>query len=563
MSNKPIINIDINSEQFKAFYELFQQYAEQVEEMPDDWKRIEAATGRAGGTMADFEKVSDHSREALMSMAIQADAIGKAVAGALASHKDLLSTLRESNDQMGKLSAKAQKLNAGMFGGVGSLAGGNGIEAATSLASAIPALGKVVAALGLATLAMKKLGDDAVANQRDARGIGLNSGQTQAFDLDFGRYIDPSILNRAATGQSDMSKVAYAQMAAQMNGISQVQAASPDQLAIRMMQHAHDWWKNTPAAMRNQQTLVGTGLDKFMSFEDVRRLGAMSDNEFSQAKADYAKNAKQFSVSDKSVNDWYRMSRGIDEKTIQAKTALQDDSPKAARDGLHGVSVAADEATKALHSLVNEINTPKTVIRHGHAISLPGNGAPSTSAPTTSRWSSLSRGNQASSPIASQPLTDKQKLLASLDVQNKLPAGMLDSVWMAETARGKHLHSLAGANGDFQFMPDVARQYGVDVNDFGSSARGAGRMYHDLAQHYRGDIRKAIAAYNWGVGNVDRDVARNGAQWDQHLPAETRGYLNKITQALAQRSTVNLKVDVHNSTAARVSMQTHAAAAGS
>ncbi len=94
MSNKPIITVDVNADQFKAFYELFQEYAGQVENMPDDWKRVADATAQAGGSMGEFEKLSDSSREMLLGMAIQADAIGKAIGGALSSHKELLSTLK-------------------------------------------------------------------------------------------------------------------------------------------------------------------------------------------------------------------------------------------------------------------------------------------------------------------------------------------------------------------------------------------------------------------------------------------------------------------------------------
>ena len=48
-----------------------------------------------------------------------------------------------------------------------------------------------------------------------------------------------------------------------------------------------------------------------------------------------------------------------------------------------------------------------------------------------------------------------------------------------------------------------------------------------------GDARKAIAAYNWGEGNVQADVARWGSAWDQHLPRETTGYLARVTGGLA------------------------------
>lgn len=40
MPNKPIIDIDVNSQEFKEFYDLFKKYKEDLGEMPDSWKVI-------------------------------------------------------------------------------------------------------------------------------------------------------------------------------------------------------------------------------------------------------------------------------------------------------------------------------------------------------------------------------------------------------------------------------------------------------------------------------------------------------------------------------------------
>lgn len=116
----------------------------------------------------------------------------------------------------------------------------------------------------------------------------------------------------------------------------------------------------------------------------------------------------------------------------------------------------------------------------------------------------------------------KQARLRELEQQMGLPAGLLDSVWKQESGRGKNLHSGAGASGDFQFMPGTAAQYGVDTNSFESSASGAARMYADLLRQYHGNLPMALAGYNWGSGNLQRQGL--GA-----APMETQNYIRSIT----------------------------------
>lgn len=124
-------------------------------------------------------------------------------------------------------------------------------------------------------------------------------------------------------------------------------------------------------------------------------------------------------------------------------------------------------------------------------------------------------------------------LFGRLESAFGLPSGLLDATWAAESSRGADLStSRAGAMGQFQFLPETARQYGVaDPNDLGQSATGAARYFRDLLRQF-GDTRQAIAAYNWGPGNVGRDVAQWGAAWDRHLPAETAAYLARVMQGV-------------------------------
>jgi hypothetical protein len=50
-----------------------------------------------------------------------------------------------------------------------------------------------------------------------------------------------------------------------------------------------------------------------------------------------------------------------------------------------------------------------------------------------------------------------------------------------------------------------------------------------MLKRYAGDVPKALAAYNWGEGNVDKAIKAKGADWLTIAPAETQAYVQKIT----------------------------------
>ncbi|MHA6236880.1 transglycosylase SLT domain-containing protein [Pseudomonas fluorescens group sp. PF-69] len=115
-----------------------------------------------------------------------------------------------------------------------------------------------------------------------------------------------------------------------------------------------------------------------------------------------------------------------------------------------------------------------------------------------------------------------EKQLTGLEQQYHLPAGLLDKVWKQESSRGANLLSPKGAKGHFGFMDPTAQQYGVtNPNDFTQSADGAARMYRDLLKANGGNLDKALAAYNWGQGNLTKKGL------DQ-APEETRNYIREI-----------------------------------
>lgn len=115
--------------------------------------------------------------------------------------------------------------------------------------------------------------------------------------------------------------------------------------------------------------------------------------------------------------------------------------------------------------------------------------------------------------------------LSQLEQQYQLPTGLLATQANAESGGDPSAVSPKGALGMFQFMPDTAKQYGIDPTDPIQAAQGAAKMNADMLAKYNGDLPSALAAYNWGSGNVDRKGLDNA-------PAETKDYVSKIVSGL-------------------------------
>lgn len=86
--------------------------------------------------------------------------------------------------------------------------------------------------------------------------------------------------------------------------------------------------------------------------------------------------------------------------------------------------------------------------------------------------------------------------------------------------------SSAGAEGIAQLMPSSYPN--VNRLDPIASLHAAGATMRDNLTRYNGDLRKALAAYNAGIGTVDRLQSQLGPNWESGLPDETKVYLRVI-----------------------------------
>ncbi len=116
-------------------------------------------------------------------------------------------------------------------------------------------------------------------------------------------------------------------------------------------------------------------------------------------------------------------------------------------------------------------------------------------------------------------------LIAAAEQRHSIPPTMLERLlyqecrWREDIITGRKT-SPVGAQGIAQFMPATAAEMGINPLDPAQAIDAAGKY---LAQLHRmfGDWTRALAAYNWGMGNVSRKGLANA-------PTETRDYFTNI-----------------------------------
>ncbi|MBU9446931.1 transglycosylase SLT domain-containing protein [Burkholderia multivorans] len=587
MANKPIINIDVNAEQFKAFYELYEQFEAKVGSMPKEWQQIDTSMRRNAATAKTLASGIQSSTEAQRQFNIMA---------------------REGLHTMSKMAKEASNVGKAVFDI------GKWLLKFGAIGGGIAGLGGILGAISLRDLA-----HSAVTDQRGARGVGLTPGQFKAFGMDFGRFLDPSILSKVADQQADFTGRMWLSQASGMP-MDRVANAGPDQLAMQLATRAHDWWNKTPASMRTAQVLQATGFQSVFTLEDMRRLGNTPMSELQAARSQYGRDQRSLNVGDKTTQAWYEFDRQITlaGRTLETSltnrlvelapslrsfvTTLTKDADqlindiftpknlKAVSDGITGLTTYLGSATfrqdmKDFAGLVGMVadGMRKAARFFGIDTSSKVPDEPSTASKVANTLNILSGGKSTDGSTLksmwSGPLdhlrhrlnmpNDPKSVLAEIEKKNGLPPGTLWNMWGVESAFGKKLEGPKTSTGeraigDFQFMSSTWNEWGNggDRYSFMDSANAAGRYMGSLYKRNGGDIRKALAAYNWGPGNLGNDIAKNGGQWESNLPAETRKYIAQIAGEVAKRNAVKVQVQVSNNTSARVAVQANAAAPG-
>jgi soluble lytic murein transglycosylase-like protein len=117
------------------------------------------------------------------------------------------------------------------------------------------------------------------------------------------------------------------------------------------------------------------------------------------------------------------------------------------------------------------------------------------------------------------------------------PPSLVRAVMKVESGGKQEAVSAKGATGLMQLMPATAKALGVDPKDPQENVEGGSKYLQQMLNKYgKKDI--ALAAYNWGPGNIDRAIRQVKADgkrvtWANimqavKVPMETRLYVNKV-----------------------------------
>ena len=133
------------------------------------------------------------------------------------------------------------------------------------------------------------------------------------------------------------------------------------------------------------------------------------------------------------------------------------------------------------------------------------------------------------SPTQNRGQSDYEAIIDKASRTYGVDRGLISSVIRAESGFDPGATSPKGAMGLMQLMPDTARGLGVrNAYDPEENIMGGTRFLKNLLDRYDGNVPLALAAYNWGPGNVER---RTGS-----YPEETRLYVSRIMKSYRQNT---------------------------
>lgn len=115
-------------------------------------------------------------------------------------------------------------------------------------------------------------------------------------------------------------------------------------------------------------------------------------------------------------------------------------------------------------------------------------------------------------------------LVSKAAAKYDLDPALVRAVIQVESNRNPGAVSPVGAQGLMQLMPKTAAEMGVtNAFDPAQNIEGGTRYLRQLLNRYQGNRRLALAAYNWGMGNLEKHP--------EALPKETQQYILKVEKA--------------------------------
>lgn len=114
-----------------------------------------------------------------------------------------------------------------------------------------------------------------------------------------------------------------------------------------------------------------------------------------------------------------------------------------------------------------------------------------------------------------------EPIIAKAAQKYEVDPDLIRSVIKAESNFDPQATSLKGAMGLMQLMPETAKDLGVkNAYNAEENIMGGTHYLKSLLERYKGNVDLVLAAYNWGMGNLEKKYGQ--------MPAETVNYVSLV-----------------------------------
>ena len=556
MATKSIIEIDLLDEKFQAFNEQMLKLQSILEAMPGQWKNIakeikeaEKAEAKAASQedkdhKAKSKRQKDFNKEAEKA-ASKEDKNNKAESKRGKDFNKVLGDRHVGLVNVAKITTRIAKDMA---------------DTAVSAAKWLT-FGAIASGFGLGALAAAVSSD-----RRAAQGLGITTGQYRSAQIYGERYFDVnSLLGNLADIQSDIRK----QPILARIGVKE----SKGKNAAELLPEVATQLRGIYQKYHGQQAIIeATGATQLAQFEDIRRLGNLTEEEFKKFIDNLHRGNEEFKTQDELDRAWQTFKQNLEVagKSIELTliTGLNDLTGP-----LGDLAIAIGEAIKAFlkNPHLKEWLTSFGEGIKSFAIYLSGDDFKKTlddflnavadiaeAVGDAAKWIAGITGYKTKSQKKAEEIAaihelektgphydsgevikepELQAYFKRTEIANDLPEGILNQLYNVESGHGKHLLSKSGAQGPFQLMPDTSKALGV-TNPFNmkSATEGAVKLLKENLKRFNGDVEKALAAWNWNPHDLELFLSGASNYTDKtgrvhdvsKIPAETVNFLTRM-----------------------------------
>ncbi len=264
---KSVIDIDVNDDSFKQFKAMFDGYMTKLKDQGGIWK--------------DQNKALERTQQIMAAMNSKMVEVNKTIESVGKGQKSLSNEIGRSGNGMHKLNNESKGVAKNITEATKSLLKWTGI---------LSGLGGLFIAGGL--FGIDRLAANAASQQRQASGLGMSVGATEAFKTRFGGFVNPdAFVNAVNSAQFDPAR----QSVFRALGINAPGQMNPADLNIEVLKRLRQKWQENPS-MHNPMWMRALGLESLgIDFQDWRRIGTSPD--FGYEMGQYQKDKSALNVS--------------------------------------------------------------------------------------------------------------------------------------------------------------------------------------------------------------------------------------------------------------------------